>query len=330
MMRSLRVHLVRTTALLIASALCLFSCRRPAPNVNDYLAQGIQHARDGKYRAALVKFSTALQIDPSCDLAYLYMASLFEDYLNDRSNALATLHAYRNAAASEFSLRIASRLLYAAELEHLDQERQRVQQLLGTQRPSAASADNSDLRDAQLQLMLANERIAMLEQRLASSLLVTSSLPSVISSTTALSTLAVTVEVVRAATDDDLALALQRVHKTEDLLRRQTALVLMLEQRYQELQQRLSHEMELRTQLERAMQQLAGTSAAPRVAFDAPLTPLAPGDITHIVQPGDTLSSLAQRYYGDRELWMRIYIRNRSTMTSPDTLRQGQVIIIPR
>lgn len=317
-------------ALFIASALCVSSCQRPPNNVNDYLASGAQYAREGNYRAALAKFSTALSIDPTCDLAYLYLASLFEDYLNDRSNAIAILQAYRDAATSEFSLRIATRLLYAAELERLDHERQRFQHLLNTQKAAVAALDDSDLTDTHLQLMLANERIAMLEQRLASSLQLTAAPPSLASFNTSPPAVNVTAPVARAAADDDLPLALQRLHVTEDLLRRQTALVLMLEQRYQELHQRLLHEMELRAQLERAVQQFSGTSTLPLVALDAPLTPPPSGDISHIVQPGDTLSSLAQRYYGNRDLWMRIYIRNRSTMTTPDTLHQGQVIIIPR
>ena len=50
---------------------------------------------------------------------------------------------------------------------------------------------------------------------------------------------------------------------------------------------------------------------------------------TYAVRAGDTLRSLARRFYGSEEQWRRIYLRNRGNLPDPETLRVGQVLIIP-
>jgi len=49
----------------------------------------------------------------------------------------------------------------------------------------------------------------------------------------------------------------------------------------------------------------------------------------HVVQEGDTLVNLAQRYYGDREGYKRIYDANRDRLMAPDRLAPGTVLTIP-
>lgn len=49
----------------------------------------------------------------------------------------------------------------------------------------------------------------------------------------------------------------------------------------------------------------------------------------YTVAPGDTLSQLAGRYYGDRLKWEKIYQANKATMNNPDYIFVGQKIIIP-
>ncbi len=49
----------------------------------------------------------------------------------------------------------------------------------------------------------------------------------------------------------------------------------------------------------------------------------------HTVRAGETLFSLAQRYYGDGEKSDLIYQSNRSRLTSPDNLEPGTVLVIP-
>lgn len=50
---------------------------------------------------------------------------------------------------------------------------------------------------------------------------------------------------------------------------------------------------------------------------------------THLVQKGDTLQSLALRYYGTRSAWEKIYLANRSGLPSKDQLKVGQQLLIP-
>ncbi|MGL6211024.1 MAG: LysM peptidoglycan-binding domain-containing protein [Paracoccaceae bacterium] len=67
---------------------------------------------------------------------------------------------------------------------------------------------------------------------------------------------------------------------------------------------------------------------------DVVLTPeaaaiAAGSDVTYTVQIGDSLGSLALRFYGDSALHPVIYDANRGLMASPDSLAVGQVLIIP-
>lgn len=50
---------------------------------------------------------------------------------------------------------------------------------------------------------------------------------------------------------------------------------------------------------------------------------------THLVQRGDTLQSLALRYYGTRSGWEKIFQANRAILPSKDQLRVGQELVIP-
>jgi nucleoid-associated protein YgaU len=47
------------------------------------------------------------------------------------------------------------------------------------------------------------------------------------------------------------------------------------------------------------------------------------------VSKGDTLFSLAQKYYGDRARWRDIYAANRDVLTSENALRLGMELKIP-
>jgi len=70
-------------------------------------------------------------------------------------------------------------------------------------------------------------------------------------------------------------------------------------------------------------------AAAPVAAFADP----SPGETlrarAYIVQRGDTLQSLALRYYGTRSAWEKIYQANRSGLPSKDQLKVGQQLVIP-
>jgi nucleoid-associated protein YgaU len=49
----------------------------------------------------------------------------------------------------------------------------------------------------------------------------------------------------------------------------------------------------------------------------------------HTVQEGETLFSLAHRYYGDKDRFIEIYQVNRETLRSPDALTPGMTLTIP-
>ena len=50
---------------------------------------------------------------------------------------------------------------------------------------------------------------------------------------------------------------------------------------------------------------------------------------TYVVQPGDTLFRLAEKYYGDANLWKRIRAANRTRIDPDGRIRAGQIISIP-
>jgi len=49
----------------------------------------------------------------------------------------------------------------------------------------------------------------------------------------------------------------------------------------------------------------------------------------HIVNRGETLSSIAYQYYGSSNKWPRIFDANRSRIKEPDKIREGIRLIIP-
>ena len=90
---------------------------------------------------------------------------------------------------------------------------------------------------------------------------------------------------------------------------------------------------------------LPGEKAAARVhAVEAPAPPRGPQRPVparktsrgpqsegrhHTVEEGETLYSLALRYYGDGEKFVDIYRANREVLKTPDRLTPGTVLVIP-
>lgn len=56
-----------------------------------------------------------------------------------------------------------------------------------------------------------------------------------------------------------------------------------------------------------------------------------PPDYTqwHEVKSGETLSKLAQRYYGDASLYPKIFEANKDVLKDPNMIRVGQKLRIP-
>jgi tetratricopeptide (TPR) repeat protein len=70
-------------------------------------------------------------------------------------------------------------------------------------------------------------------------------------------------------------------------------------------------------------------AAAPMTMVNEPAPAEASRVHTYLVQKGDTLQSLALRYYGTRSAWEKIYQANRSGLPSKDQLKVGQQLVIP-
>ncbi len=75
---------------------------------------------------------------------------------------------------------------------------------------------------------------------------------------------------------------------------------------------------ELRTNLER----LRNTETAPAPAA-------APATRKHVVQAGDTLEKIAQKYYGDSKRWIKIYTANNDLLRDGRPLKAGMELEIP-
>jgi nucleoid-associated protein YgaU len=72
------------------------------------------------------------------------------------------------------------------------------------------------------------------------------------------------------------------------------------------------------------------TSGSHMGASDEVLTPADDtGGRTYIVQKGDTLFSLARKFYDDQARWKDIWEANRTRLPDPDKLLVGMKLIIP-
>ena len=50
---------------------------------------------------------------------------------------------------------------------------------------------------------------------------------------------------------------------------------------------------------------------------------------SYTVQPGDTLSGIAQQNLGDANRWPEIFVLNRGIIRDPDRISPGQVLVLP-
>ena len=73
----------------------------------------------------------------------------------------------------------------------------------------------------------------------------------------------------------------------------------------------------------------AASGATPALMPPKP-APAQPAVQTYVVQSRDTLSSIASKLYNDPGKWKVIFDANRNTLSSPQSVRPGQTLIIPR
>jgi nucleoid-associated protein YgaU len=50
---------------------------------------------------------------------------------------------------------------------------------------------------------------------------------------------------------------------------------------------------------------------------------------TYVVKKGDTLSKIAEEFYGDKMLYPKIFEANRDQLTDPNKIKPGQKLRIP-
>ena len=49
----------------------------------------------------------------------------------------------------------------------------------------------------------------------------------------------------------------------------------------------------------------------------------------HVVEKGETLSKIADQYYGDKMLYPKIFEANRTILKDPNKIKPGQKLLIP-
>ena len=49
----------------------------------------------------------------------------------------------------------------------------------------------------------------------------------------------------------------------------------------------------------------------------------------YVVQKGDSLSKIAEEFYGDKMLYPKIFEANRNLLSDPDKIKPGQKLRIP-
>ncbi len=70
-------------------------------------------------------------------------------------------------------------------------------------------------------------------------------------------------------------------------------------------------------------------TAQPREEVVVAQAPAVPTQRMHRVVQGDTLYSLARRYYSDQSQWRAIWRANRGQLSNPDKLYVGTELVIP-
>ncbi|MDD2240896.1 MAG: LysM domain-containing protein [Kiritimatiellae bacterium] len=84
------------------------------------------------------------------------------------------------------------------------------------------------------------------------------------------------------------------------------------------------------------MEAAAASVAAPRRSTATPAAPAAPTAAapaaaarTHVVSAGETLGTIAARYYGSPGHWNRIFKANQDHIQNPNNVRVGATLVIP-
>lgn len=74
-----------------------------------------------------------------------------------------------------------------------------------------------------------------------------------------------------------------------------------------------------------------GAAKMPQIVYMEPASPSSNDAHKeyYVVQKGDTLQKISQKFFGTTQKWTNIYEANKHVLKSPDRIRPGQKIIIP-
>jgi soluble lytic murein transglycosylase-like protein len=72
----------------------------------------------------------------------------------------------------------------------------------------------------------------------------------------------------------------------------------------------------------------SSTTPVQRVELTSSVKPVPPAHV-YVVRAGDTLWSIAQRFYGNPLMWSHIYYANESQINNPNEIHEGQKLTIP-
>jgi LysM repeat protein len=68
---------------------------------------------------------------------------------------------------------------------------------------------------------------------------------------------------------------------------------------------------------------------APAAAAAAVGAPSIPAARTYTVQAGDSLSKISKQFYGDSNMYMKIFDANKDKLADPDKIKAGMDLLIP-
>ena len=68
---------------------------------------------------------------------------------------------------------------------------------------------------------------------------------------------------------------------------------------------------------------------APAAAAAAAGGPSSTAARTYTVQPGDSLSKISKHFYGDANMYMKIFDANKDKLSDPDKVKVGTELLIP-
>jgi len=85
----------------------------------------------------------------------------------------------------------------------------------------------------------------------------------------------------------------------------------------------------LQAQMRELKQRVSALSVTAAKKAEETKAPLPPGARKHTVQPGETLASISQKYYGSRNRAQDIQDANHGQLGGKNLIKPGQVLIIP-